>query len=117
MGRRFAQRSAAKKSKDAVCDIGLWLYCRHPNYFGEWMVWNSMVITSLPSLLALWHTHQETLTVKVGMTVGLLSVPVMMYTCLVYYTGAVPAEFYSVQKRPGYAQYQKTVNMFVPGPK
>ena len=24
--------------KDAVCEVGLWRYSRHPNYFCEWMV-------------------------------------------------------------------------------
>ena len=41
----------------------------------------------------------------------------MMYQCLVNYTGAKPAEYYTVQKRPDYANYQKMVNMFVPGPR
>jgi len=40
----------------------------------------------------------------------------MMYTTLVYYTGAVPSEFYSVQKRPEYKHYQQTTNIFFPGP-
>ena len=30
--------------------------------------------------------------------------------------GAIPAEFYSLKKRPGFAEYQKAVNMFFPGP-
>jgi steroid 5-alpha reductase family enzyme len=47
---------------------------------------------------------------------GLLSVSRFMYTTLVRYTGAVPAEFYSVQKRPEYKTYQETTNMFFPGP-
>jgi steroid 5-alpha reductase family enzyme len=41
----------------------------------------------------------------------------MMYQCLVNYTGAKPAEYYTVQKRPDYANYQKMVNIFVPGPR
>ena len=38
-------------SAGQVCDVGLWNYCRHPNYFGEWMVWNSLILTSLPAIL------------------------------------------------------------------
>ena len=34
------------------------------------------------------------------MTVGLLFVVFAMYQCLVHYTGAKPAEHYSLQKRP-----------------
>jgi len=33
----------------------------------------------------------------------------------VYHTGAVPAEYYSVQKRPEYKSYQQTTNIFFPG--
>ena len=40
-----------------------------------------------------------------------------MYTTLVYYTGAVPSEFYTLQKRPNYKEYQDQTNMFFPGPK
>jgi steroid 5-alpha reductase family enzyme len=36
---------------------------------------------------------------------------------MVYYSGAVPAEHYSVLKRPAYAQYQAEVNRFFPGPR
>ena len=40
-----------------------------------------------------------------------------MYQCLVNYTGARPAEYYSEQKRPAYKKYKETVNMFFPGPR
>ncbi|MFT6368617.1 MAG: steroid 5-alpha reductase family enzyme [Bacteroidia bacterium] len=39
-----------------------------------------------------------------------------MYVTLVYATGAVPAEYFSVKRRPAYADYQKTTNRFFPGP-
>jgi steroid 5-alpha reductase family enzyme len=41
----------------------------------------------------------------------------LMYSTLVYYTGAVPAEHFSRLKRPAYADYQATVNRFFPGPR
>jgi steroid 5-alpha reductase family enzyme len=37
-----------------------------------------------------------------------------MFQVLVHYSGAVPAEFYSRQKRPGYADYQRRVPRFFP---
>ena len=37
---------------------------------------------------------------QVGLSGGLLFVVHAMYQCLVNYTGAVPAEFYSIKKRP-----------------
>ena len=81
------------------------------------MVWNSLVLTSLASLLPLWETPEESFLVKFGVTSGLINTSWMMYQCLVNYTGAVPVEFYMVHKRLEYVKYQKIVNMFVPGPR
>jgi steroid 5-alpha reductase family enzyme len=37
-----------------------------------------------------------------------------MYTTLVYYTGVIPSEYYSMQKRPDYKAYQNQTAMFLP---
>ncbi len=107
---------AMKKSgaRNTVCNIGLWQYSRHPNYFAEWMVWNALVIASIPSWLQLYPNMSVIIFALLG--VGLLMTSRIMYVTLVTYTGAVPAEYYSVQKRPAYKDYQQTTNMFFPGP-
>ena len=71
--KQFIKDCIKNNIKNAVCDVGLWRYSRHPNYFGEWMVWNSLIITSIPSLLALWQTPEENLLVKVGISLGRVS--------------------------------------------
>ncbi len=105
-----------KKSgaRNTVCNIGLWKYSRHPNYFAEWMVWNALVIASIPSWLKLYPNMPVIIFVLVG--VGLLLTSRIMHVTLVVYTGAVPSEYYSVQKRRAYKDYQQTTNMFFPGP-
>ena len=37
--RRAAQWRALPSSKGRYIDVGLWRYSRHPNYFGEWLLW------------------------------------------------------------------------------
>ena len=72
--KRFIKDCADKKIKNTVCEVGLWRYSRHPNYFGEWMVWNSLIITSIPSLIAMWQSPEENMLIKIGMTWGLITV-------------------------------------------
>jgi steroid 5-alpha reductase family enzyme len=109
--------------RNQVCNIGLWKYTRHPNYFAEWMVWNGLIIMAIPSWLDLRDVQVELFNGQVDQIfwllvgVGLIYVSRMMYITLVYATGAIPSEYYSVQKRPGYKEYQKQTNLFFPGVK
>ena len=111
---KFLRTMKKSGERNTVCNIGLWKYSRHPNYFAEWMVWNALVVASIPSWLQLYHNISVIIFVLLG--VGLLMTSRIMYVTLVTYTGAVPAEYYSVQKRPAYKDYQQTTNMFFPGP-
>lgn len=110
----FMQAAKKQGVKNQVCDVGLWRYSRHPNYFAEWMVWNALIVASIPSWLAL--QSQENLIIWLLLGLALLNISRLMYITLVYYTGAKPAEYFSAQKRPSYREYQKNTNMFFPGP-
>jgi steroid 5-alpha reductase family enzyme len=102
-----------KNLQNKVCEIGLWKHTRHPNYFAEWTIWNALIIISIPSWFAMQSS--ESLIIWVLLGFGLLFVSLMMYNTLVYLTGAIPSEYYSLQKRPNYKSYTERVNMFFPG--
>jgi steroid 5-alpha reductase family enzyme len=112
---RFLKEMKRAGKHRQVCNVGLWKYCRHPNYFAEWMVWNGLVIAAIPSWLSLKALESEPAWLLLG--IGLLLASKFMYTTLVYTTGAVPSEYYSVQKRPDYKDYQQQTNRFFPGPR
>jgi len=110
---KFLKEMKRQNKKNMVCDIGLWKYTRHPNYFAEWMVWNGLIITSIPSYISLFDSEALWLWIMIG--VALLYTSRIMYITLVYLTGAVPSEYYSAQKRPAYKAYQQSTNIFFPG--
>ncbi|RJQ68165.1 DUF1295 domain-containing protein [Pseudonocardiaceae bacterium YIM PH 21723] len=97
-----------KTHRGVTCDVGLWKYSRHPNYFFQWMQWNALILLALPTVEV--HTA-----LGIATLIGLLGISYVFYVTLVYATGAVPAEYYSRLSRPDYAEYQRTTNRFFPG--
>ena len=100
------------KNKEGVCDVGLWRYSRHPNYFFQWLVWTGLVIAAIPSLFAL--KEFEILPVWFVLIIAGMGASPLIYITLVYLTGAIPAEYYSVRKRSEYKNYQERTSMFFP---
>jgi steroid 5-alpha reductase family enzyme len=112
---RQKRQFAARSSRTAVCEAGLWRYSRHPNYFFQWMGWNALALAAAPSLVHLAHVGSAP---RAGaLALALLGGPAFMLWTLIDLTGITPSEHYSVRKRPGYVRYQRTTNSFVPGPR
>jgi len=107
----FLRQMKIAGMKNQVCDIGLWKYTRHPNYFFEWMVWNGIIIYSFPSLIDSSSLSQGN---KIMIGICILFASRLMYDTLVYKTGATPSEYYSLKKRPLYKKYIETTSQFFP---
>ncbi len=101
------QFSKQPKNKNKWIDSGIWSYSRHPNYFGEIMVWVGVYLCVLPSLRG------------VEILIALAS-PVLIASLLIFVSG-VPILEKSADKRwgnnPGYRKYKKQTNLLIPLPK
>eukprot|EP01063_Lacrimia_lanifica_P032148 TRINITY_DN5441_c0_g2_i1.p1 TRINITY_DN5441_c0_g2~~TRINITY_DN5441_c0_g2_i1.p1 ORF type:complete len:358 (+),score=96.83 TRINITY_DN5441_c0_g2_i1:88-1161(+) len=123
-GQKLAFVAAAKKNGDVrtavlghapydTAPYSLWTLCRHPNYFCEWMCWCAMTFMALPSAAA-FAAAQDGLPLQLSVFAMLALAPRVFYDCLVYWTGAAPAEARSVQRRPAYKQHQARLNVLLP---
>ncbi|EQC39867.1 hypothetical protein SDRG_02525 [Saprolegnia diclina VS20] len=92
-----------RKLQGGVMREGLWRFSRHPNYFGELLLWVAYAVMAWPAARSVWT---QTL---------LLLLPCVAYYYLVYFTGAWMAEQVSLKKRGApYAQYQAETSMLLP---
>lgn len=91
------KRAASNKGK--VCDIGLWRYSRHPNYFFEWLIWVAYFVFALASPWG-W--------------VAIIGPASILYL-LLRVTGIPMTEEQSLRSRgDAYRRYQQTTSAFVP---
>lgn len=111
---RFGALSVKAGERSRTCNVGLWHYSRHPNYFGQWMQWNALILIAAPVLVDRWHEVSPLAWIIT--LLGLLAASASMYYTLVVFTGAEPAEYFSLQSRSDYYVYQQITNKFFPGP-
>ena len=104
LGESMADRQLAAFRRDPtnqgkVCNVGLWRYSRHPNYFFEWLHWFAYVALAIGS--PLWW-------------MALLG-SVLMLCSLLWVTGIPFVEQQSLRSRgDAYRRYQQTTSAFVP---
>jgi steroid 5-alpha reductase family enzyme len=96
---QLARFKADARSRGRVLDSGLWRYSRHPNYFGEFLIW--------------WGAYLIALSAGAWWTV--LS-PLLMSVLLLRVSGVVLLEKDIANRRPAYAHYRSRTNAFFPGP-
>lgn len=86
-------------SRGQVMDRGLWRYTRHPNYFGDFMVWWGLSAIAVPDLGHAW--------IAIG--------PLIMTVLLLRVSGVTLLES-TLKHRPGYADYIARTSPFFPRP-
>ena len=84
-----------QKNKDRFISTGLWAYSRHPNYFGEIMLWFGVAVMSFSSLTGLQY-------------LTLIS-PIFVYILLVYISGVRILEDQGLKKWGDLESYKKYI--------
>ena len=89
-----------KKKNQTICNVGLWRYSRHPNYFFECMIWLGISISFLPNMEFLLS----------------FIAPATIFIIVYFITGPLTEK--SSLKKHGeiFAHYQKTTSYFFPRP-
>jgi steroid 5-alpha reductase family enzyme len=87
-------------NKGKVLDSGLWAWSRHPNYFGETMMWWGYFLIGYSASHAWW----------------LILSPVVVTFLLLKVSGVTLMEEKIDARRPKYADYKRRVSAFVPRP-
>ncbi len=97
-------RRFSRTNKGAVCDVGLWRWSRHPNYFFEWLGWCAWAV------IAIDLSHPLSLMA--------LGAPLLMYVLLVHVSGIPPLEAHMLATRAErFRAYQATTSAFFPAPR
>jgi steroid 5-alpha reductase family enzyme len=85
-----------------VCDVGLWGWSRHPNYFFEWLGWIAYPLFAIGGNRWGWLA---------------VAAPVFMYWLLVHVSGIPPLEQHMLRSRgDAFRDYQARVGAFFPFP-
>jgi steroid 5-alpha reductase family enzyme len=95
---QLARFKAEPANKGRVMDRGLWRYTRHPNYFGEFLIWWGFFLITLSTPNSWWTVIS----------------PLIISAVLLKMTGIPLTENTIVKTRPGYKEYIKRTSAFVP---
>jgi steroid 5-alpha reductase family enzyme len=93
---KFSKR---KKEKDAILKTGLWKYSRHPNYFGEVLLWWGIFLIAVNSNLGLYSI------------IGPLTI-----TILILFVSGIPMLEKHYLTNKDYLNYKNKTSLFFPLP-
>jgi steroid 5-alpha reductase family enzyme len=96
---QLARFKSNPAQRGRVLDTGLWRYSRHPNYFGEALLWWGFY--AFAAAAGAWWT---------------LFAPVLMTVLLLKVSGVPLLEQDIAERRPGYRDYIHRTSAFIPRP-
>jgi steroid 5-alpha reductase family enzyme len=102
---QLRQFRADRAKRGSVCDVGLWGWSRHPNYFFEWFGWLAYPLFAID--------------LGGGNPWGYAAIaaPICMYWLLVHISGIPPLEAHMLERRSDeFRAYQQRTNAFFPAP-
>ena len=97
---QLARFRADPANAGRVMDRGLWRYTRHPNYFGDCLVWWGIFAVALATPLGPWSA------------IG----PALMTFLLLKVSGVALLERSIARRRPEYEAYRRRTSAFFPRP-
>ena len=99
---QLARFKGDRANAGRVCDVGLWRWSRHPNYFFEWTIWMGYWLIAC----AVWPWGLATI----------VSPAIILYL-LLRVTGVPLSEAQSLRSRgDAYRRYQQVTSVFLPLP-
>jgi len=97
---QLARFKADPANQGRVMDRGLWRYTRHPNYFGDFLVWWGIYLVALEGHGTWWT----------------VTGPLLMTFLLLKGSGVAVLERTITNRRPGYEEYIRRTSAFFPLP-
>ncbi len=95
---QFKKDKAAGRVTSRVFRQGLWRYSRHPNYFGECVLWWGLWVFMLQASLPWWSIFS----------------PLMMTWLLLKVSGVALLDEHQVKRKPEYQDYINSTPAFIP---
>jgi steroid 5-alpha reductase family enzyme len=95
---QLAKFKADPANKGKVMDRGLWAYTRHPNYFGESLIWWGIFLIAMSNPANVWTIIS----------------PALITFLLLRVSGVTLTERTILDNRPNYRSYMERTSAFIP---